>query len=107
MTESEVQSKITDYLDNIKAKWTKTKVNTRSGDPDLIVCFKGLYIGIEVKRPGQKPTELQAEKLLTVYNAGGIAFYAQCVTDVIDHLFNGATDKLVQTWYKKSEEIKL
>ena len=107
MLESEIQAKICDMLTAANAKWTKTKVNTRSGDPDLIVCYNGLYYGIEVKVPGKMPTELQTEKLLLVHKAGGIAFYAQSVEDVRQHMFYGATKNLVQAWYKKSEEISL
>lgn len=35
----------------------------RKGDPDLTGSYRRLHVEIEVKRPGEKPTTLQAERL--------------------------------------------
>ncbi len=35
-----------------------------SGDPDLYGSFRGRHFEIEVKRPGEKPTKLQLQRLL-------------------------------------------
>lgn len=44
----------------------------RRGVPDLIVCYRGRFMALEVKRPGGKPTPLQAETLGKINTAGGI-----------------------------------
>jgi hypothetical protein len=46
----------------------------------------GLFIAIEVKRPGKGPTPAQAAFLALVEFSGGIAFCAHGVDDVITHL---------------------
>lgn len=45
----------------------------RSGVPDIVVCLKGKFIGIECKANGGKPTELQKKNLRDICDAGGYA----------------------------------
>ena len=45
----------------------------RSGIPDITVCMQGVFIGIECKANGNKPTELQKRELAAISAAGGIA----------------------------------
>ena len=54
-----------------------------NGIADIIACKDGRYIAIEVKRPGNKPTALQERWLMDVQDAGGIAFIAYSIQDVI------------------------
>jgi hypothetical protein len=53
---------------------------------DFLVCFKGLFIAIEAKRPGKDATVLQKFIMENVRNAGGFAFKADNVFDVVQHL---------------------
>lgn len=53
-----------------------------AGLPDLIVCYKGKFIGIEVKVPGKNATPRQLFVHQQIRKAGGIAFVARCVEDV-------------------------
>ena len=46
---------------------------TKSGIPDLLVCFRGVFIGIELKAPKGKPSDLQWYNLKEIDKAGGIA----------------------------------
>lgn len=60
-----------------------TRFNTIKGFPDIHGMMKGgraLYI--EVKRPGGKLTDEQAEFLKKVRDSGGIGFMAESVEDV-------------------------
>lgn len=41
--------------------------------PDLLVCYKGHFIGLEVKQPGEKCTKLQARELEAIDQAEGIS----------------------------------
>ena len=43
----------------------------RSGVPDIIVCFKGHFIGIECKAKNNTPTALQLRELDKIKLAGG------------------------------------
>ncbi len=44
---------------------------TRSGVPDLLVCDKGAFMGIEIKANNGSPSLLQLEHLSMIRNAGG------------------------------------
>jgi len=44
-----------------------------AGTPDLICCIGGYFIAIEVKVPGETPTELQLYTLKSIADAGGVA----------------------------------
>ncbi len=82
MKESAIQSKIMKYLSSIGAKCNKTIGMSKAGWPDIICCFKGRFIGVEVKRKGMKPTPLQEFKLEELESAGGLVGVATCVEDV-------------------------
>jgi Holliday junction resolvase len=45
----------------------------RSGVPDIIVCYKGNFIGIECKAKSNTPTALQLRELQNITTAGGSA----------------------------------
>ena len=47
---------------------------TKSGIPDLLVCCNGRFIGIELKSPTGKPSDLQLYNLREISKAGGIGF---------------------------------
>ena len=46
---------------------------TKDGIPDLLVCYCGLFLGIELKAPRGHPSDLQWYHLKEIDNAGGIA----------------------------------
>ena len=41
--------------------------------PDLLCCYCGVFIGIEIKRPGKKPTPAQVLMMKQIRDSGGIA----------------------------------
>ena len=53
-----------------------------SGIPDIICCYKGRFIGIEVKRFEGKMSRLQEVTLKKIEAADGIAIVAYSVEDV-------------------------
>lgn len=53
-----------------------------NGVPDIICCYRGRFLGLEVKRPGGKLTELQKRSLDRINTAGGIARRVDSVDDV-------------------------
>jgi hypothetical protein len=46
---------------------------TKSGVPDLLICCKGRFMGIEVKAADGRPSDLQIYNLRKIDRAGGIA----------------------------------
>jgi hypothetical protein len=60
------------------------------GDPDLFGCLPGgLHFEIEVKRPGNSPTELQLQRLAEWRAAGAITGVAYSKEDVLAILKRG------------------
>lgn len=45
----------------------------RSGVPDIVVCYRGKFIGIECKAGKGQPTALQLKNLAQIREQGGIA----------------------------------
>ncbi len=45
----------------------------RSGIPDIVACYEGLFIGIECKAGDNKPTKLQEKELKAIDEAEGTA----------------------------------
>lgn len=44
----------------------------RSGVPDIVACYCGMFLGIECKAGTNQPTALQDRELDRIYRAGGV-----------------------------------
>lgn len=78
MTEQQMQAKMIKYLESKGAFVVKVITSNKTGCPDLLVCYKGLFLAIEAKAPGKikNATELQQAQLRKVREAGGTAIVA-------------------------------
>lgn len=56
-----------------------------SGVPDIVVCYRGRFIGIECKAGKNMPTALQEKNLNEISNAGGVSIV---VNEARVHLIN-------------------
>lgn len=45
----------------------------RTGVPDIVVCYKSHFLGIECKANGNRTTEIQDRNLVAIKKNGGIA----------------------------------
>ena len=56
------------------------------GIADIIACVNGLFVGIEVKRPGAKREQSEVQKVheRNVKKSGGIYLLADSLQEVID-----------------------
>ncbi len=81
--ESKVKAKITKFLKELlnsgESIYWFTPIGSafgRSGVPDIIVCCRGRFVGIEVKAPGKlnNVTPLQSRAHLDISLAGGKVF---------------------------------
>jgi hypothetical protein len=53
-----------------------------AGDPDVTGCLRGRHLELEVKRPGQRPTPLQAKRLEEWKQAGAVTAVVTSVEEV-------------------------
>lgn len=56
------------------------------GCPDIIGCFRGRFIGIEVKTPAGRQSDQQKHFQAAVERAGGIYILARSVADAVSAL---------------------
>lgn len=86
--EQKIKKQIKDYITRIGGFWSIVQGGpySKPGDPDLICCVDGRYVGIEAKTPTGKPTELQLQRGREIEQAGGIWILARSVEDVRDGL---------------------
>lgn len=73
--EYRVKQKVTKILDYFGAYHfpPATYGYGRSGIPDIVACYKGVFIGIECKSGTNKPTKLQMKELERIKQVGGIS----------------------------------
>jgi Holliday junction resolvase len=74
MTESQFQQKVIQFLKSIGAYHVKIWGGgfQKAGIPDLLVCYKGKFIGIELKTDKGKASVLQKYNISKIQKAGGI-----------------------------------
>ncbi len=100
ITEADVKKEIKTYLTSIGAWWMMHVPSGfgRNGIPDFVGCYRGWFLGIEVKRPpegGEKnpePTKWQAREIEDIRKAEGVAFVAWRLDQV--QLVIAAIDKV-------------
>lgn len=84
MREKNIENEIKTYLKSIGAYHFKHHGNQFSqvGVPDIIACYKGKFVGIEVKNETGKTSPLQDVNLKMINDAGGFGIVARSVEDV-------------------------
>lgn len=66
-----------------KRKIFRKSPNVLKGVSDILGCYQGKMLAIEVKAPGRKEKPEQTKFLQRVNDAGGLGFIARSVDDVI------------------------
>lgn len=84
MLESELKRRVNRM---IKAEFPeiwgyKTSDKFTAGIPDYLFCAWGVFAGVELKRPGEKPRKLQEHVMWQIRRAGGYAMWATTVDQV-------------------------
>lgn len=59
---------------------------TSRGIPDLIACWRGLFLAVECKRPGERPTAAQRFVHGRIRRAGGHVFVAHSRAELAEQL---------------------
>lgn len=83
MNEQGIQRTILQWLAKQDNCWViKTITTNKNGTPDILACFEGHFVAIEVKRPGNGPTKLQEYQLDQIRAAGGLSTVACSLAEV-------------------------
>lgn len=82
--ETAVQKEVLQALRKHGGFWWKDAAGPyqQQGIPDIIGCYRGVFVGVEVKRPLLgKPTPMQQQTLEKIRQAGGYAYIATSARD--------------------------
>ena len=96
MREKSVENQIKDYL--FKKGIYHFKVHGSSfmepGISDIIACYKGQFIGIEVKRTGEKNEQSKQQKVheRNLTKSGGTYLLVDSLDEVVDYIENFSTE---------------
>ena len=91
MLEKEIVAQIMRYLKTVPIcfAWkTHGGMYGTAGLPDVICCYRGRFVGLEVKTPSGKLTKLQETTLRRIQAAKGQAFKVTSVEKVKEILQN-------------------
>lgn len=84
----------------------------RSGIPDLLVCCNGWFVGVELKAPNGRPSELQLWNLVKIDDAGGFGWLLcpkdfEAFKEFIEAIQSGDTKKADEIYFnlKGWEEV--
>ena len=82
--EGQLKQEIRRYLSGIGAFWSNVQggPGSKPGDPDIVVCYKGRYVGLEAKSPTGVQSEIQKRRMEEIRDAGGIYGLVRSVEDV-------------------------
>lgn len=82
--EAELKRDIKKYLDGIGAYWCMIKggAHSKPGDPDMVVCVKGRFVGIEAKTYEGIQSHIQRQRQEQIEASGGVYVLARSVEDV-------------------------
>lgn len=87
MTEAQIQAEILKFLkDNKIFHFRVNADSTTVGIPDIVACYRGRFIGIEVKAKEGRPTCIQDVVREKILDSKGSHVYARSVDDVAEVL---------------------
>ena len=81
MLESAIQKKVVKFLESRLCKVIVLKVASKSGNADLIICYHGMYVEMEMKQPNKHATKLQLLKGKETTDADGYWFEIHSVEE--------------------------
>lgn len=104
MTESALKRKIIQAVkvlrnrDGLPLHWLKIHGNAfqRTGEPDLILCYAGRFLAVELKVGSNKPTRIQSHRLNQWREAGGavcVCYSLKQFVEFIETLKVGSDEK--------------
>lgn len=85
ISEKDITRSIRDFLRLQRGVWFMKVLGglgQRPGIPDLLLCYRGRFIGVEVKKEGGKLSDNQRREAAAIREAGGLWIRAQSAADV-------------------------
>lgn len=84
--EAKLKKAIKDWLDTQEIFWTEIKggAHSKPGDPDLVACVDGMFLGIEAKTATGRVSDAQYLRAHQIVESGGMWICARSVADVAD-----------------------
>lgn len=103
--EGKVKKQVKEYLQAIGA-WYYMPVSNgmgRVGCPDILVCYKGLFMAFETKAPGKirNVTANQQREIDDILRVNGLAR----VVDDVEQVKEAIRDRIIQEGISDEEEI--
>ena len=82
--EGALKKAIKELLTDCGAFWSMIPEGSyaKTGDPDMVACYKGCYIGIEAKTPTGVQSDWQKLRQQQIESANGFYILARKVDDV-------------------------
>jgi len=107
--EKKVKQKVAKQLKEIGAYffYPATGGYGRSGVPDIVGCYKGMFFGIECKAGKNKLTALQERELGSIEKSGGIAMVVNedNVTEIELQFKTQILDQKIVSWASDVAEL--
>lgn len=95
MVEQKIQAKILNTLKK-RAYCVKVMAANKNGVPDILACYKGRFVAIEVKTNTGRPTALQLANIDLIKENGGYAIIARSEEEVLE-LLERIDNETIQT----------
>ena len=86
MSEKSIVNQIVRKVEDMGAYVIKTTGVAAAGTPDLIICYKGRFFGIEVKTPTGRVTKRQSYQLERIRESGGIGVVVRDAESAVNAL---------------------
>lgn len=83
--ESKIQKEVLKYLNDNKIWHFRYQAQAnKNGLPDIMALYKGVFMGIELKKDDGVPTTLQLKKLKGIETSGGLGLLIRDVNELKD-----------------------
>lgn len=81
--ENKFQEEVIKFLKNKRIYHFRFQAQSNlNGMPDVLALYKGYFIGLELKKKGGEPTNLQERKIKTINENGGLGIIVDDIEDV-------------------------
>lgn len=89
-TEAEFLDVVNEFLSMLPAtKVVRANINNKSGISDLLVCYHGLFVALELKDNTGEPSKQQLKFIADIKQAGGRGAVCSTLAEVYNTLRNG------------------
>lgn len=83
--EGTIKRKLRAFIDKAGGFWSniyQDGIHGKTGDPDIVMCYKGRYVALECKSSDGRLTEDQKRRKKQILKAGGIFISPRSVEDL-------------------------